>query len=38
MAGLLDNEKLEIECPNCKAKIKKTVKELKTFWQRVPKM
>ena len=29
MAGILDNEKLAIQCPQCKAKFTKTVRELK---------
>ena len=37
MAGISDNEKLDITCPKCSAKFRKTIRELKGTGVRCPK-
>ena len=37
MSGFLDSEQLEIECPNCRRKFKKSVRELKGAGVKCPK-
>ena len=37
MGGILNNEKLDIECPQCKSKFRKTVRELKRPGVKCPK-
>jgi transcription initiation factor IIE alpha subunit len=37
MAGILDNEKLNITCPGCKAKFSLTVREIKRPGAKCPK-
>jgi transcription initiation factor IIE alpha subunit len=37
MAGILDNEKLNITCPSCKAKFSLTVKDIKRPGAKCPK-
>jgi len=37
MAGILDNEKLNITCPSCKAKFSMTVRNIKRPGSKCPK-
>ncbi|HNX34253.1 MAG TPA: hypothetical protein PKM57_06470 [Kiritimatiellia bacterium] len=37
MAGMFDNEKLDIDCPNCKGRFRMTVRDLKRPGAKCPK-